>query len=591
MPIPKGYEVVEEIPTGYEAVDEPESLGVMGAVKGVADIAGAAITGAAKQSVEGLLNIGGTLMGKGTQKAVQDSRYIMGKLPDYTVGDEGQQLIKTLSEKYQAAPEMIKDIVSSFANIGQTTGDAVYGATGSPMLAAGARVLPEAMESVMGFKALRSIPTEKIAKSASGMVGNKTTEAAKTALTTQSNKKQEIAALLQDEAGEISTAPWKLKPTKLKKPKLSDVPLLEGPTTVKPKASTKIPLIEPDKVARATIKQGFDKGVVASIKAASPETKKKMLKMVGITHTGKKYALDKVDNRASNVAGDSLAARVKVVHIANRKAGGQLDDVAKSLKGQKVDHSSAIKSFTNDLDKMGIIVSDDLKLGFKGSDIEGLSGPQRIISQVFNRLKSTKVPDAYDVHRMKRFIDEQVTYGKTVEGLSGKTKGILKSLRHNLDGLLDETFPKYNKINTEYSETINALNLLQDAVGKKMNLTGPNADKALGTVMRRMMGNAQSRVNLKEAIEAIENISKKHGGNFTDDMKMLSKFADELDRKFGAAADTSLQGDIGKVVDKAASAVINPVTAGISGLGKVAQKARGINEENAFKSIRALLKQ
>ena len=79
---------------------------------------------------------------------------------------------------------------------------------------------------------------------------------------------------------------------------------------------------------------------------------------------------------------------------------------------------------------------------------------------------------------MKRFIDEQVTYGKNARGLWGRPR-VLKSLRHNLDGLLDEASQPTNQVNTQYAETRGALDAPQDVAGKKMDFTGANADKAM----------------------------------------------------------------------------------------------------------------
>ena len=133
-------------------------------------------------------------------------------------------------------------------------------------------------------------------------------------------------------------------------------------------------------------------------------------------------------------------------------------------------------------------------------------------------------PDAFELHRMKRFIDEVVTYGKAGEGLTGKTERILKQLRTNLDSTLDDAFPAYNEANTIYADTIGALDALQDVAGRKMDLFGPNADKATGTLLRRMMSNAQSRVNLVDAVDNLEVVAKRYGSKFGDDISTQMLF-------------------------------------------------------------------
>ena len=194
---------------------------------------------------------------------------------------------------------------------------------------------------------------------------------------------------------------------------------------------------------------------------------------------------------------------------------------------------------------------------------------------------------------MKRFIDEVVTYGKQGEGLSGKTERILKQLRRDLDSTLDDAFPEYNRVNTTYADTVGSLDALQDVAGKKMDLFGKNADKATGTLLRRLMSNAQSRVNLVDAVDSLESIAKKYGGEFTDDISTQMLFADELDNVFGSVARTSFAGETAKGIRKGAEVVTGQRTvvgaaleAGAAGV----EKLRGINEKNAFKSITELLK-
>jgi len=394
----------------------------------------------------------------------------------------------------------------------------------------------------------------------------------------QSPTKQRIAKLIEEGAGDISTAKVKIVPAI----KIDRAITIGGPR------------VQKDKIAIESIKQGFDEGVIAAIKGSSGPDKRAMLRMVDIMEKGKKNARFGMVNRPSDIAGDSLMKRFTIVKNANQDAGKQLDRVAKTLKGKTVNVGDPVNSFMDDLADMGITVSDDLdaglKLNFQGSDIEGLDGPMRVINQVFSRLKGVRAPDAFSAHRMKRFIDEQVTYGKNAEGLAGKAESILKKLRRNLDSELDQTFPAYDKVNTEYAETINVLDAMQDVAGRKMDLTGTSAEQAIGQLMRRLMSNAQSRVKLLDTVNDLEAMAVKHGGKFDDDLLTQVLFVDELDSVFGPAARTSFQGQISQAVERAATATVSPTAAAISAAGKGAERLRGINQEGAFRSIKSLLR-
>lgn len=352
------------------------------------------------------------------------------------------------------------------------------------------------------------------------------------------------------------------------------------------------PVVKSDRIAQEAIKQGFEEGIVAAVKQTTPVNKAKLLRMAIIAEKAKQDAVFGASNRPADVAGDSLAQRIKTIRKVNQEAGQQLDGVAKSLRGQKGNLATPTENFARNLNEMGVQENGDGSLNFIGSDIEGIAGAEKILKQVASRVRKLDADDAYDMHRLKRYIDEQVTYGKSTEGLSGKAERTLKNLRADIDASLDAQFPEYNRVNTQYADTIGALDAFQDAAGTKVNLFGENSEKALGTVSRRLLSNTQSRVNLIDSIKNIDDVSKKYGTTFDDDIMTQVLFADELDKVFGAAARTSLQGDVGKGVKRGLETATGQRTLtgiGIDAASAAVEKARGINEENAFKAIKNLL--
>lgn len=352
------------------------------------------------------------------------------------------------------------------------------------------------------------------------------------------------------------------------------------------------PTLKSDRAAQEAIKQGFEEGIVAAVKQTTPVNKAKLLRMATIAEKAKQDAVFGASNRPADVAGDSLAQRIKAIRKVNQEAGQQLDGVAKSLRGQKGNLATPTENFARNLNEMGVQENGDGSLNFVGSDIEGIAGAEKILKQVASRVRKLDADDAYDMHRLKRYIDEQVTYGKTTEGLSGKAERTLKNLRADIDASLDAQFPEYNRVNTQYADTIGALDAFQDAAGAKVNLFGENSEKALGTVSRRLLSNTQSRVNLIDSIKNIDDVAKKYFTTFDDDIMTQVLFADELDKVFGAAARTSLQGDVGKGVKRGLETATGQRTLtgiGIDAASAAVEKARGINEQNAFKAIKNLL--
>jgi hypothetical protein len=359
--------------------------------------------------------------------------------------------------------------------------------------------------------------------------------------------------------------------------------------------------------AQEAIKQGFDKGVIAPIQAATAADKTKLLKMVEILERGKANKLFAARNRPSDVAGDSLLDRVKAIRTANKSAGKDIDRIAKGLQGQQVDLLEAVTSFGETLDNLGVQLTSNGKGGFTPNfELSQLSpgdrGPIKEVIRQMN-IRSAGGVDAFDAHKMKRIIDNNVTFGKVKTGISGDAERALKGFRTDLDNALDAQFPDYNAANVKYSETIGALDSIQDVAGQKMDLSGGNADKALGTLLRRTLSNAQSRIRLIDSIDEIESVAKKHGGTGQlriegptlgqDDLLTQVLFVDELDSVFGPVARTSFQGQIDQALKQGVRGVTTKegaVDIALTAAGKAAERVRGVDEAGAFKAIKELLR-
>jgi len=250
-------------------------------------------------------------------------------------------------------------------------------------------------------------------------------------------------------------------------------------------------------------------------------------------------------------------------------------------------------------------------LGFDKSDIALAKGQIKQVKELIAHMASTDVPDAYAVHQLKRMIDEMVTYGKSKRGLGGRTEQLFKNLRRGLDGILDSQFPAYDRVNTEYSETVGALDELQRLAGKKNDLYGPYGNRILGTLLRRIESNAASGPQVMKSMDDLDRISRKYASGtgreitpytgalseavpeITDDsVRQQVLFADYLNRQFGTPAGTSLQGEMAKVAEKATEDTLRGRTImdAVVDTGKWAhKKAKNINEDAAFDALRRLV--
>ena len=355
--------------------------------------------------------------------------------------------------------------------------------------------------------------------------------------------------------------------------------------------------VRPDQPASDALKQGWDAAVLGSVKASSDLDRRQMEKSLRIHKLGKRSASFAAKNRPSDVIGESMMKRVNFLINEKTKSGKQIDNIAKTqLPGKPVNYEQPMEQFVSDLADIGVSVerggNGKFKVDLQGSDIEGDRAGAALLNRVLERLGDTKVPDAYDVHRAKRYIDTQVSYGKRrVNPLTAEAEYIVKSLRRNLNTALGDEFPQYRQANTRFSDSLTALDQIQDAVGKKVNFESDRSNAAFGTALRKVLTNYGSRNSIIDAIDGVEMIAKKYGLKVEDDLMSQIIFVNEIDRMFGAAATGSFKGQIEQALRKGSdfarsSAVEKVVTLA----GKAGEAVRGINEENAIKSIEEILK-
>jgi hypothetical protein len=354
----------------------------------------------------------------------------------------------------------------------------------------------------------------------------------------------------------------------------------------------------PDNQAVDAIKQGWKDGTIASIKAASDADRQAMTKMLNIFKMGEKSEKFRATNRAADILGDTVESRINYITGANKEAGNAINQIANSqLKGQRVDFDPAINSFIDDLGALGVKVELDAngvaKANLQGSDIQGDRQAQRVLNSVLERLSATNVPDAFGLHTAKRFIDTQVDYGKRslANPLTAQAERTLKNLRRNLNETLGESFPDYRAANTKYSDTISALDDLQKSAGTQINFDSPNAEKALGVAMRKLTSNYGTRANLIDALDKANQTATKYGMKINDDVINQLIFVNELDRMFGAAAQTSLKGQVAEAMQTGVDiARGNVASRAFDLLAQKAENLRGVNKENAVKAMEELLK-
>ena len=265
--------------------------------------------------------------------------------------------------------------------------------------------------------------------------------------------------------------------------------------------------------------------------------------MINIAKSDDVMAVDK----PISTAGKTLIKRLQDIGSAKSKAAREIGEIAQTRLDKDIPQlQQSINQLNDDLASYGISVKGD-KVDFKGSDFEDLPGVQRFIETIYRRAGEIN-NNGLKAHQLKRFIDEQIAYGKQTEGLTGTAERVIKAFRRNIDGVLDSADKGYNVANTRYGIAINAQTGTQRIMGKDFNIADELATMRAGEVMNRILGNASARP--LQVLNDIEKATRDLGYKYSDNVVAQVKFADMLESIVGAPT-RSLGGQSERAINRA----------------------------------------
>lgn len=243
----------------------------------------------------------------------------------------------------------------------------------------------------------------------------------------------------------------------------------------------------------------------------------------------KSFITNKTKNNPIESVGQPLVKKFKNVRGEITKLGGQLDEVAKGLKGKQVNGlDEVLVNVDNSLADIGVTF-DEKGINFIGSNLEGLGSNEKIISNVYSRL--INATDASDLHRLKKYIDNNVDFGKSSEGFTEQSKQLLKSWRSQIDTALDTSFPAYNTVNTELSIRINPINELKKLLKGATGFDEDLFELSAGQLMRRISSNVASNPSIRQTLRNIDSITVTKGET-SNNIESLVDFYSTLEKYF-----------------------------------------------------------
>ena len=285
---------------------------------------------------------------------------------------KASEVMKSLT--YMPEDELSKDYLKGFGEAVQPLAPlAGLSAPIQQISTLGRAATPQIMQGARGASQSIKPVTDAMKIPQAGQV-------AKAVFDYQSPAKQKIAKMIQQDPTNAKTARFKIS-----KEASANQPA-KGILNVLDSGGAKV---SADKFARNAINQGFDEGVVASIKASSKADKSLMKKMLSIMKKGKSDAEFGSFNRPSDIVGNTLLDRIKSIRDANKKAGIEIGKEAKKLAGKDIDISNAVNAFSSKLDDLGVRLVPNNKGGLKPDfEISTLSpgdrGPIKEVIRVMN---------------------------------------------------------------------------------------------------------------------------------------------------------------------------------------------------------------
>lgn len=362
-----------------------------------------------------------------------------------------------------------------------------------------------------------------------------------------------------------------------------------------------------DPLAVEAIKQWDDPGLVRAVVTATPETKQRMLDMLEMR---RRIGLSKRTGmymRPTDITGQSAADRIQFLGEVLQNERRALDDIARNqLAGRLVNREPVIREFGEQLDALGAKAvqteTGDFVLDFSGSQISQNKTAQKVIRQVYALLNEPQPVDALRMHNLKKQLDEIIDYKKSIgQGLSVAGQRVIRNVRRSLNDevrrVSDEANLGYSEVNDSLAELLTLFDNLDDVTGRTTNILDASAAQKMGQQFRKTMSNYGVRTDLLNAIQELDAMAAKYGGEFNDDMLDLAMFANALDTRFEPVASTSFRGEIVAAQQQAAreQAIRTAARGDLSEMffGKLMesyQKLRGVTDEQAYKAMEELLR-
>lgn len=280
------------------------------------------------------------------------------------------------------------------------------------------------------------------------------------------------------------------------------------------------------------------------IENMNPATRQQFNKMLDVVENqrarGAEYAMD---NRATNVVGESIARRVKALNRVREQASNKLGRALDKVGNERVDVSQPAQDFLQKMEEAGVQFSADqggnIVSNFDNARLNlGDVMPQQQFDKVVNMLKAGEMT-AKEAHDFKRFVREFVSYDSPgLPQVGTKQSKILsdsiKSLSTDIGNQVKEISPEYAKANQVYESIADPLNKVSKQL-KDMGVDTDIGEAKLGHLAKRIGTNYTSKAQITDMINSIDQGLSANNIKFKDNIKQQVAALDMLDEMFNTS--------------------------------------------------------
>lgn len=373
-----------------------------------------------------------------------------------------------------------------------------------------------------------------------------------------------------------------------------------------------------DPIGEKAVNQGFRAGDVAMAKNANLQTKDSLLKM--LKDKRKELNESSYDRRPIERVGDVMVKRIDHLQGRAKELRQQLDRIARGsavdenalpgpgvtggLRGLQVDTTGLERVIFEGLDRLDLDIPENVrnnptllndfirdKGAFVASAISEDAGSKNIIKKTIKLLNDARTADAYEVHKIKRQIDNMIDWESTkYKGLKGEGEKFAKSVRRELNQAVRDVSEPYAAVNDELSQLAGSLNGFRNAIGnKKIDWFGESLAQDIGREMRKLETNYGNTTALANAAKEIDRQVYRLGIDAPEDTSRMVKFAYTLDERFRPSARGSFSGSIAGTLAGQAAQQESATSMGLGLIRRGIESLIKTSDEEAMNTMQKLL--